>query len=188
MNEKFADANAFIDHLEIFFEGGQSDSTALEVLSNAAHMLQTAAAANAAGAHDTLVAAALLHDIGHWLDPDANLAELPNTDNRHEDIGAAHLASFFAPEVCRPVQLHVAAKRYLCAAEPDYLDRLSPGSVHSLELQGGPMSGDEMKEFEKNPEYLDALALRRWDEYGKAPDLDVPSFSHYKNLLKSLAT
>jgi len=47
------------------------------------------------------------------------------------------------------------------------------------------MSGDAMKKFEKNPEYLDALALRRWDEYGKAPDLDVPSFSHSKILIKS---
>ena len=110
-------------------------------------MLQTAAAAAATGAPDSLIAAALLHDIGHWLDPAAKLVELAHTDRRHEDIGASHLTSFFGPEVCEPVQLHVAARRYLCAAEPDYFARLSPASVHSLELQGGPMSHDELIAF-----------------------------------------
>ena len=160
----------------------------MEVLSNAAHMLQTAAAASAADASGSLVAAALLHDIGHWVDPDARLAALPDADLRHEDVGAAHLSAFFGPEVYKPVQLHVAAKRYLCAAEPDYFVRLSPASLHSLELQGGPMSTDEIGVFESIAEHRDAVALRRWDEYGKEPDLDVPDFTHYRGLLTSLAT
>ncbi len=187
MTEHFTDAESFIDHLEQLFESGRESPTALEALSNAAHMLQTAAAATAANARDALVAAALLHDIGHWVDPDVRLADLPDADLRHEDIGAAHLSPFFGPEVCQPVQLHVAAKRYLCAAEPDYFARLSPASVRSLELQGGPMSADEIKEFESIAEHRDAVALRRWDEYGKDPDLEVPAFTHYRSLLASLA-
>ena len=184
MTEPFADAEWFIDHLEQFFEA--EGSTALEVLSIAAHMLQTAAAANAAKANDSLVAAALLHDIGHWVDPDARLAVLPDADRQHEDVGAAYLSAFLGPEVYKPVQLHVAAKRYLCAAEPDYLASLSLASVHTLELQGGPMSEDEIKAFESMPEHRNAVSLRRWDEYGKDPGLDVPSFAHYRELLASL--
>ena len=38
------------------------------------------------------------------------------------------------------VRLHVAAKRYLCATDPTYFGKLSPASVHTLSLQGGPMS------------------------------------------------
>ena len=188
MNEQLTDARAFIDYLEQLFEGGKDGLTAMESLSNAAHMLQTAATASAAGAQGTLVAAALLHDIGHWLDLGANLANVPDTDRRHEDIGAQYLSPFFGPQVCQPVRFHVAAKRYLCAAEPDYFARLSPASVHSLELQGGPMSADEMRTFESIPEHCDAVALRRWDEYGKDPDLDVPGFSQYRRLLTTLAT
>ena len=188
MSTQFADPNAFIDHIEQLFDEGKNDSSALESLSNAAHMLQTAAAAVSNGAHDALVAAALLHDIGHWLDPHASLANLPDADRRHEDIGAAHLSVFFGPQVCRPVRLHVAAKRYLCAAEPDYFARLSPSSVYSLELQGGPMVGDEIAAFEADPAYRDAVELRHWDEYGKDPDLHVPAFAGYRNLLTSLTT
>ena len=184
MTEPFVDAESFIDHLEQLFEG--EGPTALEVLSIAAHMLQTAAAANAAKANDSLVAAALLHDIGHWVDLDADLAVLQDADRRHEDVGAAYLSAFFGPEVYKPVQLHVAAKRYLCAAEPDYFACLSSASVHTLELQGGPMSKDEVKAFESIPEHRNAVALRRWDEYGKQPDLGVPAFTHYRELLASL--
>ena len=187
MTQTFARADDFIDHLAGYFQRTASDPTAMESLSNAAHMLQTAAAATAAGAHAPLVAAALLHDIGHWLDPDATLAHLPKTDTRHEDVGAAHLSPYFDAAVYQPVQLHVAAKRYLCAAEPSYFSQLSPASVHSLNLQGGAMTAKEMRAFETIPEHKDALALRRWDEYGKNPDLDVPEFSHYRQLLLALA-
>lgn len=187
MTQKFTHAGDLIDQLEGYFLNTRSDPTAMESLSNAAHMLQTAAAATAAGAHAPLVAAALLHDIGHWLDPDTTLAHLPKADTRHEDVGAAHLAPFFDAAVCQPVQLHVAAKRYLCAAEPSYFAQLSPASVHSLNLQGGAMTPEEMSAFEAIPEHKDAVALRRWDEYGKNPDLEVPEFSHYRQLLLSLA-
>ena len=74
---------------------------------------------------------------------------------------------------------HVDAKRYLCAAEPDYLDRLSPDSVRSLALQGGPMSPDEMRAFETQPFWREAVRLRRYDEGAKVPGLEVPGFAAY---------
>ena len=184
MNTGLEDADAFLDHLTDLFasRGGK-----LEVegrLSNAAHMLQTAAAAEDAGAEACLVAASLLHDIGHWLGGET--VDTEAVDYRHESVGAAHLDAYFDADVTRPIALHVAAKRYLCAREPDYFANLSPGSVASLALQGGPMSEVEAQAFEADPAHRHAVALRRWDEYGKISGLQVPGFEHYRPLLRNL--
>ena len=88
--------------------------------------------------------------------------------------GSAWLAGLFPPAVTAPIALHVRAKRYLCAVDPSYLAVLSPGSVASLERQGGPLSADEVAAFEANPGWEDAVALRRWDDQAKVPDLPVP--------------
>ena len=177
-------ADAFLDHLSGLFASREGTLEVDGHLSNAAHMLQTAAAAEDAGAEACLVAASLLHDIGHWLrgenvDPEA-------VDCRHESVGAAWLNAHFDVDVTRPIALHVAAKRYLCAREPDYFANLSPGSVASLALQGGPMSDVEVEAFEADPAHVHAVALRRWDEYGKISGLRVPGFEHYRRLLRDL--
>jgi predicted HD phosphohydrolase len=57
----------------------------------------------------------------------------------------------------------VAAKRYLCAVDPDYLKQLSPPSVLSLGLQGGPMTAEEVRAFREHPYGEAAAALRRFD-------------------------
>ena len=97
------------------------------------------------------------------------------TDQRHEARGSAWLAGLFPPAVTAPIALHVRAKRYLCAVDPSYLAVLSPGSVASLERQGGPLSADEVAAFEANPGWADAVALRRWDDQAKVPDLTGPT-------------
>jgi len=157
-----------------------------EELSQLAHAEQTAALASAAGAADSLVAAALLHDVGHLLE----LAEVGErdrtTDQRHEARGSAWLAGLFAPLVTAPIALHVRAKRYLCAVEPAYLDVLSAGSVASLQRQGGPMDDAEVGAFEANPGWQDAVALRRWDDHAKVSDLKVTPLGSYRGLLDSL--
>ena len=184
MNTGLEDADAFLDHLTDLFA---SRAGKLEVeghLSNAAHMLQTAAAAEDAGAEACLVAASLLHDIGHWLRGETGGTQ--SAEHRHETRGAAHLDAYFDADVTRPIALHVAAKRYLCAREPDYFANLSPGSVASLALQGGPMSEVEAQAFEADPAHRHAVALRRWDEYGKISGLQVPGFEHYRALLRNL--
>ena len=109
------------------------------------HALQTAALARAAEASDALVAAALLHDVGHLLelrDDGARDGDV-DVDLGHESRGARWLASIFPPAVTAPIALHVAAKRYRCAVDPEYHDGLSEGSARSLVRQGGPMSPDE---------------------------------------------
>ena len=184
MKIRSEDADAFLDHLTELFACHGGKPEAEKRVSNATHMRQTAAAAEAAGAEASLVAASLLHDIGHWLRGEPIDAQ--TVDDRHESVGASWLEGHFDTDVTRPIVLHVAAKRYLCAREPDYFANLSRGSVASLALQGGPMSEAEAAAFEADPAHGHAVALRRWDEYGKIPGLRVPGFEHYRPLLRDL--
>lgn len=184
MSIQFDDADAFLDHLTELFASRDGKLEVDGRLSNAAHMLQTAAAADDAGAEATLIAASLLHDIGHWLRRETSGTRA--VDDCHESVGAAWLNAFFDAGVTRPIALHVAAKRYLCAREPDYFANISPVSVASLALQGGPMSEVEAATFEADPAHGHAVALRRWDEYGKIAGLQVPGFEHYRPLLRDL--
>ena len=135
---------------DLFASEGLADYLG-EPVTQAAHMLQTAALARRAGAPPALVAAALLHDVGHFTGTVTGRDLMAGQDNRHSYHGADWLAQWFGPEVTDPVRLHVAAKRYLCAVEPDYLGRLSPASVHTLGVQGGPMSAAEAADFERDP-------------------------------------
>jgi [1-hydroxy-2-(trimethylamino)ethyl]phosphonate dioxygenase len=144
------------------------------------HALQTAALAAADGAADPLVAAALLHDAGHLLELSGGPA------GPHERTAPAFLAPLFPPAATAPIALHVAAKRYLCAIEPEYHAALSAGSQRSLRRQGGPMAAGERAAFEATPGWADAVALRRWDDGGKVEGASVPGLASYEPLLRSL--
>ena len=153
------------------------------------HALQSAALAQAEGAPDHLVAAALLHDVGHLVsDDNVPLDEDLAEDFHHERVGARYLARWFGPEVTAPVALHVAAKRYLCAVKPGYLDDLSPSSVRSLALQGGPMSAAEVEAFERLSHHEAATLVRRWDDRAKVAGLAVADLDAYRSLLARLAS
>ena len=154
-----------------------------EPVTIAQHMLQTAALAVAAGAAEALVAAALLHDIGHLMADDACERDRLR---RHDEIGGAYAARWFGPEVVQPLRLHVAAKRYLCAVEPAYRDLLSPASAHTLALQGGAMDAAQVRAFEAHRYADEAVTLRRWDEAAKVPGREVAPFAHYRPLIESL--
>ncbi len=158
-----------------------------EAVTRAQHMLQAAALAEGAGAAPELVAAALLHDVGHFTGAVSVQQPMAGTDNRHGDQGADWLAQWFGPGVTGPVRLHVAAKRYLCAVEPGYFGGLSPASVHTLRVQGGPMSQAESAQFEASPWCQAALRLRRWDDAAREPGAAVPPFGYYQRLLRQLA-
>jgi gamma-butyrobetaine dioxygenase len=141
------------------------------------HMLQAGALAEAAGAESPLVAAALLHDIGHLLGED---------EDRHAEVGANWLRQWFGAAVTEPVRLHVPAKRYLCAADAEYLGLLSAESVRTLSLQGGPMTAAEVAAFEALPFFRDAVAVRRWDDQAKDPVVTPPRLAHFASLLEAL--
>lgn len=158
-----------------------------ENVSQLDHALQCAMLALEDDAPDTLVAAALLHDFGHLFEGRGDAAELRGEDARHEAHGAWMLRRWFAPEVTRPIALHVAAKRYLCAAEPGYEAQLSPASQLSLELQGGRFTPAQRRRFEASPHAAAAVRLRRWDDAGKVAGRAPPGLETYWPLLLSLA-
>src|SRR6266700_5824434 len=138
-----------------------------EPVTQAAHMLQAAHLAEFEGADDAMVAAALLHDVGHFAGTVSGRELMRGADNRHSHAGADWLSRWFGPEVTEPVRLHVAAKRYLCSTEPDYFAKLSKDSVRSLALQVGPMSEGEVAAFRSSPHAEAATSLRRFDEGAK---------------------
>jgi len=143
------------------------------------HALQAAWQAERDGRQPALIAAALLHDIGHLVHDMGHDPASEGIDDRHEQVGYNFLTQWFGPEVTEPVRLHVAAKRYLCAAERDYYARLSTDSVRSLALQGGPMSPAEVAAFLDNPHAQSAIALRRYDEGAKVKGLETPPVAHF---------
>ncbi|MEQ8718716.1 MAG: HD domain-containing protein [Acidimicrobiales bacterium] len=161
-----------------------------EPVSQLDHALQTAALAEAAGASAGLVAAALLHDIGHLLAHRAHDGSCrPGSGGRHhEAVAARYLAPFFGSAVTAPIALHVRAKRYLCAVEPAYVNRLTPASRWDLAAQGGPLSAHGVDGFEDLPWALDALALRRFDDAAKTPGSVTADLEGHRRLLESLVT
>ena len=159
-----------------------------EDVSQLDHALQCAQLARDHECSDSLVAAALLHDIGRMIDPDGNAIERAGIDARHEETGARALARFFPPAVTEPIRLHVDAKRYLCAIDPAYLSTLSAASLLSLDVQGGPMHADERRRFEATPFLADALRLRRFDDWGKRDTNTVAPLDSYRSLLIGLCT
>lgn len=186
MNKDQITRENIVDFLLDLFERRGPESYLGEAVSMADHMEQSAACAVEDGAPDTLVIAALLHDIGHFTS-DFPLDALENgTDNLHEDAGAIILEEYYPKSVSEPVRLHVAAKRYLCAVDPDYYERLSDASINSLNLQGGPMNADEVAEFEKSPFKDDAVKLRYYDDDGKVKGRTIHKIDHYRPLLESL--
>jgi len=173
------------DIARLFATVGTSDYLG-EPVSQAAHMLQAAALAEAAGVGPALIAAALLHDVGHFTGVVSGHDLMRGTDNRHGDAGADWLAQWFGEDVTEPVRLHVAAKRYLCAVEPGYFETLSAASVHTLRIQGGPMNAREAAAFEAEPAAAAALRLRRWDDAAKDPAARVPPFGYFQPVLRRL--
>jgi phosphonate degradation associated HDIG domain protein len=168
---------------DIFARRG-AEAYAGEDLTVAEHMLQTACLAQAEGAPDTLVAAALLHDIGHFTSEFGEYSPQDTEDKHHDESGAQVLDGFFPPAVTHCVRLHVAAKRYLCATDASYHDRLSPASRHSLLLQGGPMTGVEVAAFRQLAFYQQAVRLRRWDDSGKITGIQTMPFASFSPLLQ----
>lgn len=176
-----ADVLTRIDRL--FAERGSGEYHG-EAVTQLEHALQCAALAEADGRPPEVVAAALLHDIGHLLHGHGEDHTDRGVNDDHEALGARFLARAFGPAVTEPVRLHVPAKRYLCAARPDYLAGLSPASVRSLELQGGPMTAAERAAFEAEPHHRAAVAVREYDDRAKVPGLTTPPFAHFRTHLE----
>jgi phosphonate degradation associated HDIG domain protein len=157
-----------------------------EPVTQTEHALQAALQAEQSGADAALITAAFLHDVGHLLhDLDEDCAE-EGIDDKHEALGAEWLSQHFGFEVVEPVRLHVAAKRYLCAVDQEYFDRLSDASRLSLRLQGGPFTTAQARKFEEHPCFAAAIKLRRWDEEAKIPQLPTPPLEQYLDYARTV--
>lgn len=173
--------------LQLFRDRGDSQY-GNEAVTQVEHALQAAKLAMNAGADAELISAALLHDIGHLLHDLPEDAPDQGVDDRHEITGGHWLEKHFGEPVAGPVRLHVPAKRYLCAVDPDYHALLSRPSKQSLALQGGPMMLDEVTKFEKNPQFQRAVQLRRWDDEAKIPGEPCPPLEDFAPYLEIALT
>lgn len=154
-----------------------------EAINQEQHALQCAQLAEQASGSPELVAAALLHDLGHLIAREHRPADGKN--DLHEFVAIPFLRGVFPEAVLAPIRLHVDAKRYLCAAEAGYWGTLSPASKRSLELQGGAFSSEDAQRFIEQPFGVDAVALRRWDDGAKNPSVTTPGWEHYGQVLAS---
>jgi 2-amino-1-hydroxyethylphosphonate dioxygenase (glycine-forming) len=171
-----------------FFEQFGNRDYIGEPVSQIEHMCQCAALAEAASAEEEVILAAWLHDIGHlcaYAFPEWEakyMDEVGVVD--HEMLGANYLRNKgFAEKVCRLVENHVAAKRYLTYFFPNYYDQLSDASKKTLAIQGGVMNKEEAKTFEMDALFNDYLLLRRWDDQAKKRNQTIPSLTHYKQMI-----
>lgn len=175
--------------IQTLFEDRGKSWYAGEEVTQLEHALQAATFAEQENAPPALIAAALLHDVGHLLHEQGEDCAEDGVNDLHEALAVKWLRQWFGSEVCDPIQLHVAAKRYRCAVDPDYLKRLSSASLRSLELQGGPFSETQAEAFRKHPRFEAALRLRTWDEAAKNPGLKTPPLEHFLPYLEEcLAT
>jgi phosphonate degradation associated HDIG domain protein len=152
------------------------------------HALQSAHAAERAGAPPQLVCAALLHDIGHLLNDRGETPTLRGVDDQHQYVALPFLRKIFPEAVFGPIGLHVDAKRYLCATRPGYRAALSEDSKRSLELQGGVYSPQDAERFIRQPFAAEAVSVRLWDDAAKVPGAATPGLGHFETILRAVSS
>lgn len=152
-----------------------------EPVSQIEHACQSAQLAEAEGCDEEVILAAFLHDIGH-------LCALPNEDEmpglgilRHEQVGANYLSKLgFSDKICRLVEGHVQAKRYLTFKNSQYFDKLSDASRQTLAWQGGRMDAEEAEAFESHFLFELMIKMRQWDEAAKEINQPLPDLEKYQ--------
>jgi predicted HD phosphohydrolase len=151
------------------------------------HALQSAALATQSEHRDDLefVVACLLHDIARA--PAVAGIQYDGPDEHHGAAGSRWLTPRYGERVAWLAEQHVAAKRYLVATDPAYVEALSPVSRQTLIGQGGAMSPDEVRTFAANPDHGIAVELRRFDDRAKVEDLSVPGIEAYRPILLAVA-
>lgn len=175
-----------VEFIGSIFDRRGSEEYLGEPVTMGEHMLQGATIAESEGQPEEIIVGALLHDIGHFTGEFGTFMMNDTEDRHHEDAGAVLLEKFFPKVITDCCRYHVAAKRYLCATQPEYFGHLSEASIHSLNLQGGPMTQDEVTEFEKNPNLRQIIAVRYLDEAAKQAGMKTPDFWHFAPLVQKL--
>ncbi len=152
------------------------------------HALQSADRAQKSGATPAIIAAALLHDLGHLLNDQGETPTLRGVDDLHQFAALPFLRGLYDDDVLVPIKLHVDAKRYLCATRAEYYDALSVDSKRSLALQGGVFSAEEAAAFIAQPFAADAVNVRLWDDLAKLAGAPTPPLAHFVPFLEAAST
>ena len=157
-----------------------------EAISQLEHSLQAAHLAVEAGADEETILGALLHDIGRFIPEDDKMASMTSSDGTfvgkasHEITGERYLRRLgFSEKVCQLVGAHVIAKRYL-AVDKEYYEALSKSSKTTLKYQGGVFNEEQVREAEKDSWLESKLAVRRWDDAAKVPDMQTRDLEFYR--------
>ena len=128
-----------------------------EVVSKREHMLQSAVSAEEHIESEQLILNCLLHDIGHLLEKD-DMRGLGVKN--HGTVGKQYLEKMgMNKRVCKLVESHVYAKRYLVSIDESYYEKLSEASKKTLEYQGGKMNEEEINNFEKDLDMIEILGV-----------------------------
>jgi predicted HD phosphohydrolase len=148
------------------------------------HALQAAALARESGHERDFVIACLLHDIAR----SPVVAGIPydGPSEHHGATAARWLAPRVGARIAWLADQHVAAKRYLVAADPEYHAKLTDVSARTLKAQGGPMSQAEIAQFRGSPDWQLALELREVDDRAKVPGAAVPTLDSYRDELAAV--
>ena len=134
--------------------------------------------------YNCVIVAALLHDIGHLIGLEDGEMEMrvegENSSSlgivSHECVGAVFLKNLGMPSlVCDLVAGHVPAKRYICTTREGYYDSLSDASKHTMQLQGGIMNSEELREFQSGVMPELKIYLREYDDASKKKDMNLSS-------------
>ena len=168
-----------LQDIESLFVRRGAEQYSGEPVTQLENALQCAALAEAEGADDELVTAAFLHDLGHLLQDLGKTRWLRGVDDVHQYAALPFLRGLFGERVLGGIQLHVDAKRYLCATRPGYHEALSEDSKRSLKLQGGTFSDEQAQTFIARPGAADAVRLRIWDDLAKTAGAPTPPLSHF---------
>jgi phosphonate degradation associated HDIG domain protein len=173
--------------IEKLFRGHGHIAYSGENVTQLEHALQTAQRAESEAAHDTLVTAALLHDLGHLLNLQGETPTARGIDDQHQYYAIPFLRPLFPPAVIEAIRLHVDAKRALCALEPEYYEALSEDSKRSLTLQGGIFARPDLEAFLAKPHAAEAMRVRRWDDAAKVAGEVTPPIGHYLEIASRCA-
>jgi predicted HD phosphohydrolase len=151
------------------------------------HALQAAALATRSEHREDLefVVACLLHDIARA--PAVAGVQYDAPDEHHGEAGSRWLTPRYGERVAWLAEQHVAAKRYLVATNPAYVEALSPVSRQTLIGQGGAMSPEEVAGFAAHPDHAIAVELRLFDDQAKVEPLSVPDVAAYRPILLAVA-
>jgi phosphonate degradation associated HDIG domain protein len=168
-----------IDDIETVFARRGGEQYAGEPVTQLEHALQTAALAEADGGDDALVTACLLHDLGHLLQDLGDTPSLRGVDDVHQYAAIPFLRGLFPDRVLGGIQLHVDAKRYLCATRAGYHAALSDDSKRSLVLQGGSFDDTQAAAFIARPGAAEAVQLRLYDDLAKTAGKPTPPLAHF---------